>query len=47
MEDRLAFLEKENAALDVPVTKCVSSKYGSGDKVSVAITQSDMTPPWL
>eukprot|EP01047_Picozoa_sp_COSAG01_P044240 COSAG01_NODE_3985_length_5465_cov_3.480432_1_plen_345_part_00 len=29
------------------VTKCVSCKHGSGDKVTLAMTEADFTPAWL
>ena len=35
------------AAADKPITKCVSSKYGSGDKVTVAMCEADLTPEWV
>ena len=28
-------------------TKCVSCKYGTGDKVAVAMTEADFTPAWV
>eukprot|EP01052_Picozoa_sp_SAG31_P035764 SAG31_NODE_4360_length_3312_cov_2.190787_1_plen_157_part_00 len=31
----------------LPLTKCVTCKYGTGEKVVVAITEADLTPAWL
>lgn len=30
-----------------PQTKCVCSKHGDGAKVTIAVTEADMTPAWL
>ena len=37
----------EEGVPDVPSTKCVTCKYGSGDKVTVAMTEADFTPAWV
>ena len=44
-----AMLEQSwcNALREKCLTKCVSCKHGSGDKVTLAITQDDITPAWL
>lgn len=50
LEERVGALKQENTELQAqqpPQTKCVSTKYGSGSKVTLAITEADLTPAWF